>query len=85
MAELQQILAGRNELNEKVQNAEARATEAERRAQATQHELASARLRRGTSLIRSKARTTSVENGSSVSQLVWTICWWCAGRKLRTR
>ena len=37
---MQQILAGMNELNERVQNAEARATEAERQAQATQQELA---------------------------------------------
>ena len=36
MAELQQMLVGMNELNERVQNAEARATEAERQAQATQ-------------------------------------------------
>ena len=39
MTEMQQILAGINELNERVQNAEARATEAERQAQATQQEL----------------------------------------------
>ena len=40
MTDMQQILAGMNELNEKVQNAEARATEVERQAQATQQELA---------------------------------------------
>ena len=34
------VHAGMNELNERVQNAEARATEAERQAQATQQELA---------------------------------------------
>ena len=39
MTERQQILAGMNELNERVQNTEARATEAERQAQATQQEL----------------------------------------------
>ena len=37
---MHQILAGTNELNERVQNAEARATEAERQAQVTQQELA---------------------------------------------
>ena len=36
---MQQIHAGMNELNEREQNAEARATEAERQAQATQQEL----------------------------------------------
>ena len=35
----QQVLAGMNELNERVQDAEARATEAEPQAQATQQEL----------------------------------------------
>ena len=67
MTDMQQIFAGMNELNERVQNAEAQATEAERQAQATQQELArsqagvynrskgSARLRRSTSLSRSKA------------------------------
>ena len=40
MSEFQQILAGMNELNERVQDAAARATEAERQAQATQQELA---------------------------------------------
>ena len=35
-----QLFAGMDELNERVQNAEARATEAERQAQATQQELA---------------------------------------------
>ena len=35
MSKLHQTLAGMNELNERVQNAEARATEAERQAQAT--------------------------------------------------
>ena len=40
MTDMQQILAGMNELNERVQNAEAWATEAERQAQATQQELA---------------------------------------------
>ena len=80
---MQQILAGMTELNERAQNAEARATEGERQAQATQQGLArsqavvkgkgkqchynrskgSARLRRSTSLSRSKARTTSGENG----------------------
>ena len=39
MTDMQQILAGMNELNERVQSAEARATEAERQAQATQQEL----------------------------------------------
>ena len=39
MTYMQQIIAGMNELNEKVQNAEARATEAERQAQATQQGL----------------------------------------------
>ena len=38
MAELQQIFDGMNELNERVQHAEARATEAEKQAQATQQE-----------------------------------------------
>ena len=37
---MQQILAGMSEWNERVQNAEARATEPERQAQATQQELA---------------------------------------------
>ena len=86
MTDVQQILAGMNELSERVQNFEARATEAERQAQATQQELTrsqagvkgkekraavplqqwskgSARIRRSTSLSRSKARTTSGENG----------------------
>ena len=36
MTDMQQILPGMNELNENVQDAEARATEAERQAQATQ-------------------------------------------------
>ena len=40
MTEMQQNLVGMHELNERVQNAEARATEAERLAQATQQELA---------------------------------------------
>ena len=40
MTEMQQILAGVNELNERVHNAEARATGAERPAQATQQEFA---------------------------------------------
>ena len=40
MTDVQQILAGMNELNERVRNAEARATEAERQAQATLQELA---------------------------------------------
>ena len=40
MTEMQQILAGMSELNERVQNAEARATEVERQAQATQQEWA---------------------------------------------
>ena len=39
MSDMQQIVAGMNELNERVQNAESRATEAERQAQATQQEL----------------------------------------------
>ena len=37
---MQQILAGMNELNERAQNAEARVTEGERQAQATQQGLA---------------------------------------------
>ena len=40
MTDMQQILAGMNELNERVQGAEAGATKAERQAQATQQELA---------------------------------------------
>ena len=40
MTDMQQILAAMNELNERVLNAEARATEAERQAQATQQERA---------------------------------------------
>ena len=40
MTDMQQNLAGTNELNERVQNAEARATDSERQAQATQQELA---------------------------------------------
>ena len=40
MTDMQQILACMNELNERAQSAEARATEAERQAQATQQELA---------------------------------------------
>ena len=40
MTEMQQILAGMNELNETVQKDEARATEAERQAPATQQEFA---------------------------------------------
>ena len=36
---MQQILASMNELNDRAQNAEARATEAEQQAQATQQEL----------------------------------------------
>ena len=39
MTEMRQILACMNELNDRAQNAEARATEAERHAQATQQEL----------------------------------------------
>ena len=39
MTDMQQIVAGMNELNERVQSAEARATDAERQAQATQQEL----------------------------------------------
>ena len=39
MTDMQQILAGMNELNERVQSAEAPATEAERQAQATKQEL----------------------------------------------
>ena len=49
-----QILAGMNELNERVQN-EARATEAERQAQATQQELA-----------RSQAGVKGKEKGAAV-------------------
>ena len=40
MTDMQQILAGMNDLKERVQQAEARATGAERQAQATQQELA---------------------------------------------
>ena len=40
MTEMQQILTGMNELNERIQQAEARPTEAERHAQATQQEFA---------------------------------------------
>ena len=40
MTDMQQNLAGMNDLNERVQNAEARSTQAERQAQATQQELA---------------------------------------------
>ena len=40
MTDMQQLLVGMNELNEGVQIAEARATDAERQAQATQQELA---------------------------------------------
>ena len=39
MTDMRQILACVNEMNERVPNAEARATEAERQAQATQQEL----------------------------------------------
>ena len=39
MTDTQQIFAGMNELNERGQNAEARATEGEREVQATQQEL----------------------------------------------
>ena len=39
LKDMQQILAGMNELNESVQNAEAPATETERQAQATQQDL----------------------------------------------
>ena len=39
MTEMQQILVGMNKLNERVHNAEARATEAERQAQEIQQEL----------------------------------------------
>ena len=39
MTDMQQTLAGMNDLSERVQNAEARAAEAEQQAQATQHEL----------------------------------------------
>ena len=40
MTEMQQILAGMNEFNERVQQAEARATEAERQDLATQQDFA---------------------------------------------
>ena len=55
MTDMQQILAGMIELNERVQSAEARATEAERQAQATQQELA-----------RSHARAKGKANGAAV-------------------
>ena len=55
MTDTQQILAGMNEWNEEVQNAEARATEAERQAQATQHEL-----------VRSKAGVEGKGKGAAV-------------------
>ena len=107
MTDMQQILADMNELNERVQNAEARATEAERQAQATQQELARSQAgvkgkgkgaavplqqEQGIGAFASKyqpavrRRGRQVERmGSSFSQLVWTIFWWCAGRNLRTR
>ena len=40
MTDMQQILAGMSELNERVQNAEVRVTQAERQAQASQQERA---------------------------------------------
>ena len=53
--DMQQILAGMNELNERVQNAEARATEAEQHAQATQQEL-----------VRSQAGVKGMGKGAAV-------------------
>ena len=55
MVALQQVLAGMHELNERVQNVEARSTEAERQAQATQQELA-----------RSQAGAKGKENSATV-------------------
>ena len=40
MTDMQQILAGMNELNERVQNAETKATDFERQAHVTQQKLA---------------------------------------------
>ena len=57
---MQQILAGMNELNERVQNGEARATEAERRqAHATQQELA-----RSQAGVKGKGKNAAVYNRS---------------------
>ena len=56
MSDVRQILAGTSELNERVQNAEARATEAERQAQVTQQELA-----------RSQAGLKGKEKGAAVA------------------
>ena len=55
MSDMQQILACMNVLNERVQNAEAGATEAKRQAQATQQELA-----------RSQSGVTGKEKGAAV-------------------
>ena len=55
MTEMQQIFASMNELTEREQNAEARATEAKRQAQATQQELA-----------RSQAGVKGKEKGAAV-------------------
>ena len=93
MTDKQQIFAGMNELNERLQNAEAPATEAERQAQATQQELT-----------RWQAGVKGKEKGSEVplqqEQGIGAFAskyqpqpfegedddfWWCAGRNLRTR
>ena len=107
MTDMQQILAGMSELNERVQNAKAPATEAEQQAQATQQELARSQagvegkgkgaavplqqeqgigvcVEAPASAVRRRGRQVE-RMGSSFSQLVWTIFWWCAGRNLRTR
>ena len=55
MTDMQQIFVGMSELNERAQNAEARAIEAERQAQATQQELA-----------RSQAGVKGKEKGAAV-------------------
>ena len=68
MTDMQQIFAGMNELNERVHNAEARATHQEnlhdrKRQRLYNRRKESTRLRRSTYLSGSKARTTSGENG----------------------
>ena len=80
MSDMRQILAGTSELNERVQNAEARATEAERQAQVKGAAVLlqkRARYRRvcvdvPASAVRKRGRQVE-RMGSSCSQVVWAI------------
>ena len=91
MTDMQVILAGMDELKERVQmpkpELESWSEQQWRKVQKCHYNRSkgSARLRRSTSLCRLKARTTGGENGPEFFAVGLGDFLWCAGRNQRTR